>query len=200
MGLLFRNNSLRCDMQNKTLLVLLSVLFLPFISLAQSKVPFEMPKDFSVDVVMNAAAANITTHMVVKGNLARSEANMMGKTMVSIIRKDKGVIWVLMPEQSMYMEQPLPKNMPTPSEIPNGTWEKQTDENLAGQDCEKWTCTFDVNGKSALATYWINKSSKLPVQMEMTINGAKIVGKNFKAETSDASLFEIPADYKKMGM
>jgi len=189
-------------MQKKCIIGLILLLCLPLITLAQSTPPIDLPGDYSVEMEMNSGTMAMKTKLFVKdkGELTRSEVNMMGNSSIAIVRKDKGVMWMVLPSQKMYMEQPLTqaKAPSIPGAIPTGTWEKQGEEKVDGQDCEKWKCDMQANGQAVSVTYWVNKSTKIPAQVEA--GGMITQWKNFKAATPDASLFEVPANFRKMAM
>ena len=42
-----------------------------------------------------------------KGQKARNEIKIAGQTNIQILRPDKNVIWVVIPQQKAYMEMPL---------------------------------------------------------------------------------------------
>ncbi|MCG2774485.1 MAG: DUF4412 domain-containing protein, partial [Desulfobacterales bacterium] len=79
--------------------------------------------EFSADMIQKSPMGNSEGKVFVKGENLRHEINMGGQNQIMIFQKDKGVVWILMPEQRMYMEMAAggQQNMapPTPEEMEN---------------------------------------------------------------------------------
>jgi hypothetical protein len=80
--------------------VVVGTIFLLLASLAQAA-------EFSAKVVTKAGAMAIPGKMYVKGEKARNEVQMAGHPSVQIMRPDKKLFWVIMPQQKAYMEMPF---------------------------------------------------------------------------------------------
>ncbi len=160
--------------------------------------PFELPKEYSVEMISTDAGKEVKGMLYVTGNFMCLESTVMGSKAITIIRQDKGVLWTLMPELKMYIEVPLqPGATPAPLPPTNTVWQKVGEEILDGETVEKWTGTFEVQKQPLVMTYWISKSTKVPVQTQFKRDLNK--WKNLKAGPQDSKLFELPAGYKKMG-
>jgi outer membrane lipoprotein-sorting protein len=119
---------------------------------------------------------------------------------------------ILMPEQHMYMEMragqaaPMAPNVPKfdTSLDPSNPCAARTDvtckkvgtESLNGRTCDKWEFT---DKKGATTTTWIDQRLHFPIK---TINsdGSSVEFSNIKEGAPSASLFEIPAGYRKLDM
>ncbi|MBW2642754.1 MAG: hypothetical protein JRC89_05130 [Deltaproteobacteria bacterium] len=66
--------------------------------------------DFSADMVNKLPMGEINGKMFFKGGNFRQEMMMGGQKHITIFRKDKGLVWVLMPAQMMSM--PMMPGMP----------------------------------------------------------------------------------------
>jgi hypothetical protein len=137
----------------------------------------------------------------------RREFNMDGIRMVNIIRRDRNVIWSLMPEDKMYMEmKPSKENsagdlggyqieqtMIGPETL-DGVQTTKSKIIMTGPDGEKmggfmWITAEGIVVKmDAIA---MDKKSKARIKTEL---------KNLVVGDVDDSLFEIPEDYTKMDM
>ncbi|HKJ23896.1 MAG TPA: hypothetical protein VKB65_03680 [Myxococcota bacterium] len=63
--------------------------------------------DYMAHTVMEADGARLTGRVWASGEKERRELAVSGRTHDVILRRDLGVAWILMPEQRMYLEQPL---------------------------------------------------------------------------------------------
>lgn len=157
-------------------------------------------QDFSADMVSKSQQGSFQGKIFVTKDKSRME--MQGS--ISISRMDKMIAWVLMPQQKTYMEMALqPQNIVAtadnkmPGEIKR---ELLGQESVEGRDTDKYKITYSDKQASNSVYMWLDKKIKIPVKTE-DVNGSwSVTYKNIKTENLDASLFEIPAGYKKMSM
>jgi outer membrane lipoprotein-sorting protein len=144
--------------------------------------------------------------MFLKGDNLRQEMDIKGEKQVTIFRKDKGVVWILMPGQKMYMEMMAgsQNNMASvnPDELEKiGEKKFIGKEEVNGYMCSKYHYTFHDPSVSP-ATYWISEELNFPVKME--IDGASghmvMEYRNIQEKTVPYALFNIPSGYQKMSM
>jgi outer membrane lipoprotein-sorting protein len=167
--------------------------------------------EYSADVVMETGN-NVMNYKVyyALGGKKRQDMSYQGNQQIMILRQDKKVSWMLMPEQKMYMETSL---------------EQQTQDNQIRDmsDCEvdaKASGSESINGVTATKSkismscpnnvgyegyMWITKEG-IMVKMDATTiydgkkSHFKTELKNLKIAKQEPSLFEIPAGYKKFSM
>lgn len=165
--------------------------------------------EFSADMKQSMPGPNgnmtMNTKIFVKGQMERRESSgPMGK-MVTIIRRDKGVMWMLMPAQKSFMEQPMmnsnPKADPIASilkRMPN--YKKAGTAKIAGYVCDKYT--FKNTERKSSGTAYISPELKMELKMEMQSDRGKMsyVVSNIKQGKQANSLFNIPSGFKKMAM
>ncbi len=60
--------------------------------------------EFSADMINSSPMGKIEGKIFFKEGNFRQELMMGGQKQITILRKDKGVVWVLMPAQVMYMD------------------------------------------------------------------------------------------------
>jgi hypothetical protein len=111
---------------------------------------------------------------------------------------DKSVVYMLMPQQRMYMEQPFDPQTFTQTgggqEISRKSLGK---EDVDGQPAEKFEVTYSQNGQSVSIYQWMR--GDMPVR-SASIDGKWMMEfKNVKKGGVDPGLFEIPAGYTSMG-
>jgi hypothetical protein len=137
-------------------------------------------------MIQKSPMGNTNGKVFVKGENFRQEMNMGGQNQIMIFQKEKGVVWILMPGQRMYMEMAAggEQNMapPTPEEM-----QKIGDK----KDLSVGTTTM-----------WISKKLNFPIKTEMEGSSGpmSMEYKNIQEKELPDSLFEIPAGYQKMSM
>ena len=177
------------------------LLFLFSNLLFAAKAP-EPKVDYSADSMIEAESMNMTSKVYYSKGNQRIE---MSSGMASIIRKDKNVVWQLMPG-NMYMEMPLnsahskdPMNMdiektPVGMEVVNGI--KTTKYKVIGTTSDRkkfegffWVTPEDIVIKSDMLLKNSNQKNRILVEL-----------KNLKIQKQEPSLFELPKDAKKVSM
>lgn len=134
------------------------------------------------------------------------KVRMETREMISIIRQDKKLVWLLMPEEKLYMEQVLnpatinqkhiPSNEPTTDEIERVFILRET---INGYVSDKYKVTVS---KQESHYEWISGDPGIT----MSVKTAAIDGswwneyRNISLATPNPALFEIPPDYTKMSM
>ncbi|MGD9277030.1 MAG: DUF4412 domain-containing protein [Desulfobacterales bacterium] len=162
--------------------------------------------DFSADMIHQSPMGNIKGKMFFKRGNFRQEMMMGGQKQITIFRKEKGVVWVLMPAQMMYMEMQSGGRQDMapvdPDEIDKlGDKKYLGKEKVNGYMCSKYRYT--LHGKSSgTAIYWISKKLNFPIKMKVdeTSGGITMEFRNIQEKTVPASLFNIPDGYQKMSM
>jgi outer membrane lipoprotein-sorting protein len=131
----------------------------------------------------------------------RLESTIQGRKSITIIRADKNVAWMLMPEQKMYMETKLGTNQllgrteKLPGEIER---KKVGPESVNGMSCEKYLITYkaDEKAESTQVYQWISREN-IPVKFAAIDGSWSSEYRNISKGKQPDSLFELPAGYKK---
>ena len=172
------------------------------------------PTQYSADLVVTRKVGPptpMTMKVYVDGNKRRTEREGGGGNII-ILRGDLSKRYVLTPGNKTYMEAPLDQRM---LESPND-WakrmglvhEKVGTEEINGESCDKYRYSSDpkkmANGQNNPAMpaaraitgfIWVGHMTHMLVKSENA--GSTAEWKNIKVGPPDASLFELPADYKK---
>ena len=128
------------------------------------------------------------------------------KEMISITRQDKKLVWLLMPEEKMYMEQLLnaaamnQKHLPANDAVTDDV-EREfiLRETINGYVADKYKITIN---KQSSHYEWVSSDPGIT----MAVKSAAIDGswwteyRNISLAKPSSSLFEVPADYTKMSM
>jgi len=163
--------------------------------------------EYSADAYMETSAMVMQGPAYFAPGKERREYSMEGMKMVTITRRDKKIIWSLMPEEKTYSEMAMPESGGTGdlsgytfdltrvgSEKVNGVQTTKNKMIMTGPNGDKlggfsWITDQGIVVKmDAIA---MDKNSKERIKSEL---------KNLKIGHVDASVFEIPDDYTKMDM
>ena len=152
-------------------------------------------EDFSADFVSKSSDPKDMPgqgKIFMKGTTMRFEA---GGAM-TITNPEKGVTWILMPQQKMYMEQayqPMGRTQQWDDNMSNAA-KKVGKETISGIKCTKYEHVSDGHK----VYYWISKKIAFPVKVQDD-NGHMIL-KNIKTGNQPDSLFQVPSGYQKFAM
>jgi hypothetical protein len=163
--------------------------------------------EYSADTVMETAEVAITGKVYAARNKERREYAQQGQNMAMIMRADKKLVWMLMPEEKMYMELDLSKQ--GRSDDLSGWKIEQTvigPETIDGIKTTKSKIVMTGPKGQKLAGFWWLTKDDIIVKMDAIAmdkgrkDRFKIENKNIKIGKQDPKLFEIPAGYSKMTM
>lgn len=153
-------------------------------------------QDFFADMVSTTKAGTFSGKIFV----AKEKARMEMLQSVTITRMDKNVVWILIPDQKMYMEQPLkPENVVAATEKMPGEVERKLigPETVDGKTANKYRVVYSVADKKETSFQWIDIDSGLPLKIAAGDGSWVFEYKNLKTGPQPDTLFEIPAGYQK---
>jgi outer membrane lipoprotein-sorting protein len=157
--------------------------------------------EFSSDMVTTASGQRHSSKIYMQGKKFRMESPEQPG--YNIMRSDKNVMWMVMPEQKSYMEMKIdPSKQPRTEEKVEGEVSRKLigSETIDGRGCDKYEITYKDRENTTRMHQWMAKDIKFPVKMA-AVDGSWIVEyKNIKMGNQPDSLFEVPAGYAKMGM
>ncbi|HQO37571.1 MAG TPA: DUF4412 domain-containing protein [Candidatus Omnitrophota bacterium] len=156
--------------------------------------------EFSADMVNTAGGRTFQGKIYMGGNKVRMET----AEGVTITRMDKKVVWILMPQDKMYMEQAFDRSKaPQTSEKVEGEVERKKigTESINGRQTDKYEIVYMADNKKETMFQWILPEIKMPVKMMVPgKNGWSMEYKNLKTGKQPDPLFEVPAGYEKFSM
>ncbi len=157
---------------------------------------------FSADMVTQTSGQTVTGKMFVNTDKMRMEMSTMGSSMVTIVRRDKNVSWVLMPANKMYMEVSLQQQNQKVNPFDAKADYKYTlvgADTVDGHPCKKYKFETSVDGKIQKGFHWLATDLKdFPIKWSDEAGTMVTELKNVKLGPSANTLFELPSDYKKM--
>lgn len=168
-----------------------------------------MDKDASYSATRHIASADGSIDMQVyhAPGKERMEFDAGGQKMASILRLDRKVAWLLMPQMNAYTETSIERYV---SRTPQGydvvEHKEVGTETVNGYKAVKYHTTFRTkDGATGSGYYWVVDDS-IPIKMDLDVtdNGktrhVTMELTNLKIGPQDASLFEPPAGYRKMSI
>jgi hypothetical protein len=162
--------------------------------------------EFSADLLLKQAKETITGKVYVKGDKTRQEYLQKGEKYVMISRFDKGIVWVLIPAQKVYMESSSREGAASDPRLDQKVKDKAVKKYLGKEEVNGYTCEkyqYLYNDKSmGTVTQWFSKKLNYAIKSEYnsprgyTLTEYKNINEGKVAD----SLFEVPGDYAKMSV
>ena len=177
---------------------------------AQAAKPTQPQVEYSADSTMETAEVSMKGHVNYAPTRERREmVTDGGDKMIMITRHDKKVAWTLMPSEKMYMEMSLDQASAQAKDDTSKYKIEQTvvgPESLNGVNTTKSKIIMTgPKGEKMGGFMWVSKDN-IVVKMDAIAIDKKDKYR-FKTELTDLKvgkqdpkLFEVPADYEKMGM
>jgi len=156
-------------------------------------------EEFSADFVMKSPGEILPVKgkIFVKNGLIRHEVSERGDRQVTIVRPDKGVIWVLNADDKMYFEVAYQESDRrfdswTPEEEQKAKYLGK--ETVSGVVCKK----FELVEEGNRSVYWVVEKFRFPIKIES--QDGVLEYKNLKEGGANDTLFQPPADYERITM
>lgn len=154
--------------------------------------------EFSADMVSTAKGGGSFSG---KTFVSNDKVRMEAAGAITISRIDKGVTWVIVPEQNMFIEQPIDvsKVAGATDKVP-GELERTSvgSEMVDGRAAEKYRVTYSDKGVRVTVFQWIDKASGIPVKTEAEDGSWSVEYRNLNTGKQPDSLFEVPPQYAGM--
>jgi hypothetical protein len=160
-------------------------------------------KPFAADQVHTMGKKTTTGKVYAIENALRIESEDKGKKSTSIMRFDRKVMWVLMPEQRMYLEMPWQGLAEVASTMQGAKTQRDSlgSEQVGAYHCDKSRVQTTYEGKTYISIEWAAKELEGFVVKRADEKGQwSTEYENVKLGPQDPSLFEVPAGYQRMSM
>ena len=163
------------------------------------RAPFTMNKQYSADMtVITKNGMTLKTKTYIDNDKVRSELEMNGMKIATIVRKDKSKVYEVMPEQKMVLEMDYDeskfKGLNAAAFGNDGKYDLVGPDVVDGVNCTKYTVTSDKNHQ--VFFFWLDTVNKVPLKMEAQDHSFTVKWSNFKSGPQSPDLFEIPAGYQ----
>jgi len=165
--------------------------------------------EFTADVVHTTKGRVMTTRVYVKGAKARQEIDAPGGAHATILRPDKGRMWMITPRTKSYMETKADRKSLTGEDMEQQLHQVATSkfagkQTISGYVCNKYVYTFKDKSKGTMTEWFAPKLGfRLPIKIRMaepTGQSMTIEYRNIRRKKLPDSLFELPAGYRKTAM
>ena len=163
------------------------------------------PRDFSADVI-HSVGKKVTNEKVYSSEKAvRIEKEEKGKQSITIMRLDRKAVYVLMPAQKTYLDMGGlgEGSMEMASSMEGAKVEREPlgTEQVGAYHCDKYRVQTTYEGHVYTGLEWDAKElDGFPVKQADEKGKWSKEYQNVHLGPQDPSLFEIPADYKKMDL
>lgn len=184
---------------------LLFAIVLSFLVTTAGAAVLEAPTaDYSADRIIETSEGAMQQKVYASGEKERTEMTVGGMQMIGILRRDKQVMWSIMPTQRMYMEIGLRQALaqqPASGPQPGTEITEVGTETIDGIRTTKYRMT--VSDKSVSGFLWLTKDNialKMDLQTKAGSGDGRVVMRlqNLRMGRQDAAKFEVPAGYNKM--
>ena len=163
--------------------------------------------EYSADMRMEFSDGVQESKVYHAGGMERREFLESGTQMITIMRPDKKVMWMLMPAEKVYVE-----TEPGASGRRDDLTGYQIDQTQVGQETVNGVMTnkskiimTNSKGEKMGGFWWVSPEGIVVKMDAIAVDGdskerMKIDLSNIQIGAQDAALFEIPEGYSKMGM
>lgn len=167
----------------------------------------EVTVEYSADSSMESGGISVASKVFHAANRERIEQETAGVSQTIILRTDKKLAWVLMPEMKMYMETGYDA-LGGQSYDPQGmdyTLSNEGSETVNGVKTQRYKMiAVGKDGKRFEGRLWLTTEG-IMMKIDAESKGGKGSGvqvrmelRNLKIGGLDKTLFEVPAGYSKM--
>ena len=157
--------------------------------------------DLSSDMVATANGQKHASRIYVQGAKVRVESGQQAG--YSIVRPDRNVVWMVMPEMKSYMEMRLdPSKQPRTGEKVQGEVSRKLlgSETVDGHPTQKYEVAYKDRETNQKMYQWMATDINFPVKMAAIDGSWTIEYRNIKMVAQPDSLFEVPAGFQKSSM
>lgn len=165
--------------------------------------------EYSADSIIETEDGAVKGKIFIAPGKERREMTDAGSQMVNITRNDKKVVWMLMPEEKMYMEMPIGAGNPSTRKEELSAYKiEQTvvgPETLNGVETTKSKIIMSDKDSKMGGFMWSTKEGIMLKIDAISIDKGKkdrfkMELSNLKIGKQDPALFEIPQGYQTMSM
>jgi len=163
--------------------------------------------EFQADMKMEGGEETVTGKVFVSGSIMRQEMEVPGAgKSISIVDGAKNIMYVIMPQEKMYMEFPNEQIVLGDEDIEDwlsddADLKKIGTETIEGYKCDKYEVTYKDPERQAMGSsvIWIARKLNFPIRgiTEGEDGKVTVTYTNIREGSLDKALFEIPKDYQK---
>jgi hypothetical protein len=132
--------------------------------------------------------------------VSKDKIRMEMETAISIARTDKKIVWMLLPQEKIYMEMPMgaENTVTLMNKVPGEISRKLLGtETIDGRVTEKYEVQYQDKDKKQTIHIWLSKDLQFPLKSSNVDGSWSVQYVDVKEGPQPAAMFELPADYKK---
>lgn len=163
--------------------------------------PVAAAAEFSATLMVTDAGKAMPGKIYVRDGKMRQEFTDPDGQTVTIVRPDKKVVWVIIPQKRVYMEMPLKFRLPGQFiQMPVGALQKRQvgKDRVGGYETEKWEVAVPAGGSLEKQTIWVAPKLGSPIKMECRERNFSLEYKGIREGGVADRLFEVPPGYQKL--
>jgi hypothetical protein len=157
--------------------------------------------EFSGQTLTQIREVRVPGLIFVKDGKLRQEFNDDKGRTITILRLDKKKIWVILPQNQVYMEVSLKPQWPGQFiQIPPDAKGKRLvgKENVAGYDTEKYEVAVAAKTGWEKQTFWMAPKLGMPIKVAVPARKFSMEYRHIRERKVADRLFEIPPGYEKV--
>ena len=135
----------------------------------------------------------------------RADSELKGQKSSMIVRMDRNLVWIVAPQQKMYMEMsvqdPKARGLDVPDNDRISDYSYVSSEDIHGVRASKYKVVArDAQGGTVSGYLWISEQDKILVKMDLAEGKQRAVMelKDLKVGAQPEPLFDPPAGYQKV--
>lgn len=162
--------------------------------------------EFSAHMLLKDGSATTRGRIFIKGDKMRHEFQDAEGHTITIVRRDKKLLWVLLPQERTYTEIPMRLGSRLPGQflhIPAEALHRRQvgRETVAGLETEKYEVLLPGGEGGALRQfYWVSPKLGWPVKMTCPERHFLVEYQHIREEPPPDRLFELPPGYRRQGV
>jgi len=166
---------------------------------------FATPEEYSAVMETYANGRTSRSMMYVNTDMQRIEMLDSAEGAVTIVRGDLDVVWMLMPDEEMYMEMDMSDQYSNPLTTTGSTEVSRVkvgEENVDGHPCnkEQVTVTYDSGDTDTMYQWSATDLDGMPIKAEALDGSWKYTLHDIRTGHQDENLFEVPPGYEEMNI
>lgn len=172
--------------------------------------PVQTQAQYSADSVTETAETTIREKVYSAPGKIRKEQDLGSNMQISIVRMDKGVMWVLMPDEKMYMEMSMQQAQAQNPGVDTSEYQMERTEvgreTVNGHEATKYKIIMTKADGTKLGGFQWVVNPGIQIKLDaISIDGEskeriKTELTNLQIGRQDPALFEIPKGYSTMTM
>jgi outer membrane lipoprotein-sorting protein len=158
--------------------------------------------EFTARLVVKDGDKTISGKLSVKGDNLRQEFMDRNGHSITIVRRDKKLVWVVLPREKVYVELPLEGKLPGQFlQLPPDARHTRRlgAETVNGYDTVRYQLTVPGGAAGAIIQiYWVSEQLGTPLKMECKEKNLSVEYQDINEGQVADNLFEPPAGFKKV--